>query len=70
MVLQTVLRALPFGENMKVFLGTSLICGLAYMPIYLKGDRAVGYDNMAEKREAMKNQELADREAARAAKAG
>ena len=54
MVLQTVLRARPFGENMKVVLGTSLICGLAYMPIYLKGDRAVGYDNMAEKREAMR----------------
>ena len=54
MVLQTILRALPFGENVKVFLGTSLICGLAYLPLHLKGDKAVGYDNMAEKREAMR----------------
>ena len=53
-MLHTVLKALPIGENLKVFLGVSLVCGLAYMPVYMKGDKAISYDNMAEKREAMK----------------
>ena len=53
MVFATILKALPFGENVKVFIGVVAVCGLGYLPIAMKGDEAIGFDNMEEKREAM-----------------
>ena len=66
MVFATILKYLPMGDNMKVAFGTSVVLAISYATLARKG---TSYDNMAEKREAMKNQELADREAARAARA-
>ena len=65
-VFATILKYLPMGDNMKVAFGTSVVLAISYATLARKG---TSYDNMAEKREAMKNQELADREAARAARA-
>eukprot|EP00325_Prymnesiales_sp_UTEX-LB-985_P023140 CAMPEP_0174727158 /NCGR_PEP_ID=MMETSP1094-20130205/49214_1 /TAXON_ID=156173 /ORGANISM="Chrysochromulina brevifilum, Strain UTEX LB 985" /LENGTH=46 /DNA_ID= /DNA_START= /DNA_END= /DNA_ORIENTATION= len=39
---------------MKVLLGVGVICGIAYLPLATQGDKAVGFDTMEEKREAMK----------------
>ena len=66
MVFATILKYLPMGDNMKVAFGTSVVLAISYATLARKG---TSYDNMAEKREAMKNQELADREAVRAARA-
>jgi hypothetical protein len=60
---QTLLHALPFGHNAKVLLGVMVICGASYVPMYMRRQTAVGYDTMAEKREAQ-------RKAAAAAQSG
>jgi hypothetical protein len=82
MVFRSVMKALPVGENMRIFLGVGVIVGFASTPFIFRGARqlhsscalrrvvestagshhlciplpgkdAVGYDTMAEKREAM-----------------
>ena len=53
-MLQTILNALPFGSNMKVFLGTSLLLGISYWPLYTKKQDAVSYETMADKRASLK----------------
>ena len=39
-MLATVLKMLPFGENVKVLFGVSLICAVSYMPFALQGEQA------------------------------
>ena len=39
-MLATVLKMLPFGENVKVLFGVSLICGVSYMPFALQGEQS------------------------------
>lgn len=53
-MLHTVLKVLPVGGNMKVFMGVSLMLGLSYLPLYLKKNNAVAYETMADKRAAQK----------------
>ena len=38
-MLYTLLKFVPGGENFKVFVGVSIMCGLAYVPLYRKGVR-------------------------------
>ena len=54
-MLHTILKLLPFGENVKVFIGVTLLCGLGYLPIAMRGQSAIGFDNIEEKREAMRH---------------
>jgi len=60
---ERMLNLLPVGENMKVFVGTVLICGLGTgMTLTRSG---VGYDSMEEKRaDKKKKAEAAERQAA------
>ena len=53
-MLHSVLKVLPVGSNMKVFMGVSLMLGLSYLPFYFKKNSAVAYETMADKRAAQK----------------
>ena len=67
MVFATILKHLPMGDNAKVAFGTGVVLAISYATLARKG---VSYENMAEKREAMKKAEAADRAAAREAAGG
>ena len=55
MVLSSILKRLPVGQRMKVFLGTSLVMTAAYMPMRKKEN--IQHENMEELREFKRAQE-------------
>ena len=64
MVLGSILKMLPVGQRMRVFLGTSLVLGIAYIPMRKKEN--IQHENMDELREfrAAQKKKAADEAAA------